>query len=125
MVGRAGAKSTSGWSHLDGTRTLSRRGAWQGTRGGCGADTAETANGTRRWPRAWKHAVPVQICQLGSRDDRSLSRAGVHVAYCRIRSYDSMTAAWHNPSKVAESALKFHYQAHLKSATGSLGTTQT
>ena len=51
------------------------------------------------------------------------------MAYGRIRSYDlkplSMTAARHNPSKVTESALKFHYHAHLKSATGSLGTTQT
>ena len=54
-----------------------------------------------------------------------LPGAGVHVAYGRIRSYDSMTAAWHNPSRVAESALNFHYHAHLESATGSLGIPQT
>ena len=67
--------------------------------------------------------------QSGRDSDRatavSLHGAAVHVAYGRIRSYDSMTAAWHNPSKVAESAIKLYYHAHLESATGSLGTTQT
>ena len=58
-----------------------------------------------------------------------LPLAGVHVAYGRIRSYDlkplSMTAARHNPSKVTESALKFHYHAHLKSATGARAIPRT
>ena len=57
-----------------------------------GLGTVITANGTRRGPRRGKHGVPVQICQLGWRDGRSLSRADVHVAYGRIRSCGSMTA---------------------------------
>ena len=50
---------------------------------------------------------------------------GVHVTYGRIRELGSMTAAWHNPSKVAESAFESYSHVHLESATGSLGTTQT
>ena len=33
---------------------MSRRGAWQGTHGGCGAGVQRSQNGTRRWLRVWK-----------------------------------------------------------------------
>ena len=36
-----------------------------------------------------------------------------------------MTAAWHNPSKVAESAFESYSHVHLESATGLLGIRHT
>ena len=90
-----------------------------------GLGTVITANGKQRWPRRGKHGARFKITDSDRATAVSLHGAAVHVAYGMIRSYDSMTAAWHNPSRVAESALNFHYHAHLKSATGSLGTTQT